>query len=322
MSAEPAGESRLREAGDPAIDASPGEQFGLMSAVEILRCVPTQELTFPVVTLIHVLSGKIDLCTDVAIQRLAPGSAVALGSYKRHQLLPLSPSRLWVIYADEPFIRAQMRWLLRPRQRVRRGVHPDDWDGNSLVLTPGIDSLRRLEPIWRQLSMLPDTCSSPEEMSIRTIELLARWVGVVAPVFLTEENRSLHLPTRNQVPASGRQANPAMIGHVGRAARLLRERMDEPWTVASLAQELALSRTHLTRLFSTHMGVSPMRFLTEVRLTEFSRLIDETDLSVHQAAQTVGWADPRVASAWFSRRFGVTPTRYRHRLPATRGETA
>ncbi|MGD7731614.1 helix-turn-helix transcriptional regulator [Propionibacteriaceae bacterium G57] len=98
--------------------------------------------------------------------------------------------------------------------------------------------------------------------------------------------------------------------------------MGEPWTVTSLAQELALSRTHLTRLFSTHMGASPMRFLTEVRLTEFSRLIDETDLSVHQASQAVGWADPRVASAWFSRRFGVTPTRYRHRLPATRSETA
>ena len=54
-----------------------------------------------------------------------------------------------------------------------------------------------------------------------------------------------------------------------------------------------------------------MRLLTELRVTEFARLIEETDLSATRAAKDVGWNDPRVASHWFRRRYGLTPTQYR-----------
>ncbi|AWD25367.1 helix-turn-helix domain-containing protein [Micrococcus luteus] len=53
-----------------------------------------------------------------------------------------------------------------------------------------------------------------------------------------------------------------------------------------------------------------------LRLTEFARLIEETDISVMRAASEVGWSDPRVASHWFHRRYGITPTQYR-RTPHT-----
>lgn len=56
-----------------------------------------------------------------------------------------------------------------------------------------------------------------------------------------------------------------------------------------------------------------MRFLTELRLTTFTRLIEETNLSVARAAHAVGWSDPRIASNWFLRRYGMTPTEYRSR---------
>ncbi|MCV7563979.1 helix-turn-helix transcriptional regulator, partial [Micrococcus luteus] len=79
---------------------------------------------------------------------------------------------------------------------------------------------------------------------------------------------------------------------------------------------LSLSRTHLTRMFVQHAGAAPMRLLTELRLTEFARLIEETDISVMRAASEVGWSDPRVASHWFHRRYGITPTQYR-RTPHT-----
>ena len=62
---------------------------------------------------------------------------------------------------------------------------------------------------------------------------------------------------------------------------------------------------------STKSRFPPMRYLTEIRLTEFTRLIDETDWTVARAAGAVGWRDPRVASRWFSRRYGITPSQYR-----------
>nr|WP_243752443.1 helix-turn-helix transcriptional regulator [Leucobacter weissii] len=89
--------------------------------------------------------------------------------------------------------------------------------------------------------------------------------------------------------------------------------MSERWTVQLLADEVALSRSHLTRLFVRHLGVAPMRFLVEIRLTEFTRFIDESDLPVATAARRVGWDDARVAAYWFKRRYGVGPTQFRRR---------
>ncbi|GAA2583950.1 hypothetical protein GCM10009862_23810 [Microbacterium binotii] len=51
--------------------------------------------------------------------------------------------------------------------------------------------------------------------------------------------------------------------------------------------------------------------LIELRLTEFTRLIEETDLTITEAARSVGWNDPRVATIRFQRRYGITPSRYR-----------
>ncbi|MFF2267410.1 helix-turn-helix transcriptional regulator [Cellulosimicrobium cellulans] len=87
--------------------------------------------------------------------------------------------------------------------------------------------------------------------------------------------------------------------------------MDEFWDLPTLARAATMSRAHLTRLFARHVGIAPMRYLAEIRLTEFARLVEETDLSIGQAARMVGWADPRVASARFYRRFGLTPSRFR-----------
>ncbi|MFI8633682.1 helix-turn-helix transcriptional regulator [Microbacterium sp. NPDC077663] len=87
--------------------------------------------------------------------------------------------------------------------------------------------------------------------------------------------------------------------------------MAEPWTVSQLSSEIAVSRAHLTRVFTRQVGVAPMRFLIEARLTEFTRLIEETDLPVSDASRQVGWKDARVAAVWFRKRFGITPTQYR-----------
>ena len=185
-----------------------------------------------------------------------------------------------------------------------------DWDGAPRVLHLGLSALRALEPIWRQMSLLRDEATPPEIVAVRTVELFARAAEQALPVLLAPHERSAS-PAGQQMPISGRLTEPELVGHVGRAIQLLRERMAEPWTVLRLAAAVSVSRTHLTRLFVTHTGAAPMVYLRELRLTEFTRLLEESDLSVASAAAQVGWTDARVASAWFRRRFGTTPSRYR-----------
>lgn len=291
-------------------EVGPVQLGQLLTAVESVRTERTHRAVFSHAKIIHVVEGAVDVETSSSAHRLTPGMSLALGSARWCRLWPRARVRLWTVYVDENFLRTQMAWFLPDPTRVQVGLHPDEWDGRPMVLTPGLSAMRLLEPVWRQMSVLDDGTHTPEAVAIRTVELFARWVSLIVPIFLSPETRGLKL-TRLQVPVNGRLTDFGMVGHVGRSTQILRERMNEPWTVGKLASAVALSRTHLTRLFVTYTGVPPMRFLTEIRLTEFTRLIEETELSVAAAARTVGWNDPRVGSAWFYRRFGMTPSLYR-----------
>lgn len=289
-------------------------------AIEMVRQLPTVRAVFPQVKIVNVVDGACEIRTAYGSTVLHAGSAVAICASQWCQLVPEPEVRIWTIFSDETLWRTQMAWFLPVKQRVRPGVHPDDWDGTPLVFHVGKTRLGVLEPIWRQLSLLHEGRESLELVAAHTIELLARWAAVVLPIFLTADGHADDLVDVWR-PITGRLTDPAMVGHIRKAADLLRARLAEPWTVATLARELALSPTHLTRLFARHAGAAPMRYLTEIRLTEFTRLIEETDMSVARAARSVGWNDPRIASEWFQRRFGITPSQYRA-TPHTHGESA
>ncbi|MBN9178772.1 MAG: helix-turn-helix transcriptional regulator [Microbacterium sp.] len=246
---------------------------------------------------------------------------LALGAGQWCSMRPMPSVRVWTLYVDEAFLRAQMSWVLLDARRVVRGAHPDEWDGSALVLTPGIEALQCCEPLWRQISLMDQT-TTPELTATRMIRLFSRAIEYTLPALLVEPNgETTSAYPRGSFPVKGTLTQPPLAPQVRRSTDLLRVKMAEPWTVHRLAAEVAMSRTHLTRLFSMQVGVAPMRFLTEVRLTEFTRLIEETRMSVASAAQSVGWADSRVAAGWFRRRFGIGPSEYRrHPHPTCIGD--
>lgn len=258
--------------------------------------------------IVHVLEGSARVETALGTHELSSGSAFALGAGRWCSLVPLRAVRVWTIYVDEEFLRAQMGWALPVRSRVIPGMHPLDWTGAPLVLKPGIDNLRRIEPIWRQLSVINSSNLPPEKAAARAVALFAWAVELSVEALVVSDLAGIEAAGRSPVQGT---LSSSSAGQAGLAARALRSRMAEAWSVERLAGEVALSRTHLTRLFSVEYGIAPIRFLTEVRLTEFTRLIEETDLTVEAAARAVGWTDSRVAAIWFRRRFGVSPSQFR-----------
>jgi AraC-like DNA-binding protein len=275
----------------------------------MVRTIPTNRAVFVHAKIVHAMAGAVDIETAQGTSVLLPGMSLALGSGQWCRIKPQPRVRLWTVYIEEDLLRLCMARFLPDPERVRAGLHPGDWDGRPIVMSPGLPVLHRVEPIWRQLSVLRDGDLPPEVVAVRSIELFARWVGVVLPTFVTSEHSAEESSFRT--PIEGRLTDSSVIGQTGKAARLLREHMEQPWTASALARAVALSRSQLTRMFVIRTGIAPMRFLTEVRLTEFTRLIEETDLSVALAARKVGWRDARVASSWFSRRYGATPSQYR-----------
>lgn len=86
----------------------------------------------------------------------------------------------------------------------------------------------------------------------------------------------------------------------------------EPLTIEAMAETLGYNRAYLSRLFKRHTGVTPIAFLTRIRVDRAKRLLRERpELTVEQVASSVGFQDALYFSKQFRRAFGETPTGYR-----------
>jgi AraC-like DNA-binding protein len=94
---------------------------------------------------------------------------------------------------------------------------------------------------------------------------------------------------------------------VGAALSAVHTRPERPWTVASLAAEARCSRAALARRFTALVGVPPMTYLTEWRLSCAADLLTRTDATLETIAREVGYAGPFALSAAFKRVRGVSP---------------
>jgi transcriptional regulator GlxA family with amidase domain len=89
--------------------------------------------------------------------------------------------------------------------------------------------------------------------------------------------------------------------------------MDEPWTLDALAEQAHLSRSQLVRSFDATVRMSPMAYLRQMRVERMARLLASTDMSIAEAARSVGWKNQFHASQCFHAAYGVSPTEFRRR---------
>jgi AraC-like DNA-binding protein len=103
------------------------------------------------------------------------------------------------------------------------------------------------------------------------------------------------------------QADPV----VGRALSMLHNNPAHPWTVASLAAEVGVSRAALARRFAELVGEPPMTFLAGWRLALAADLLLEPDATVGAVARQVGYGTSFALSTAFKRVRGVSPREHR-----------
>lgn len=95
------------------------------------------------------------------------------------------------------------------------------------------------------------------------------------------------------------------------AVRLMHSRLAQPWSLDALAEEIHLSRSQMVRAFNATVGMGPMAYLRQMRVQEMAQLLVSTDLSIGEAARSVGWRNQFHASQCFHAHYGVSPTEFR-----------
>jgi AraC-like DNA-binding protein len=98
---------------------------------------------------------------------------------------------------------------------------------------------------------------------------------------------------------------------VGKCLGLMHSRVDHPWTIAKLADEVGTSRSALSERFTSYLAEPPMTYLTRWRLQLASRNLTRTSKGVAEIASEVGYESEAAFNRAFKRQFGVPPARYR-----------
>jgi AraC-like DNA-binding protein len=98
---------------------------------------------------------------------------------------------------------------------------------------------------------------------------------------------------------------------VGNALALLHKQPAHPWTIASLANEVGVSRSVLAERFRHYLSDTPMGYLTRWRLQLAAQLLTSTSKSVAEVANDVGYESEPSFNRAFKRQFDLPPAQFR-----------
>ena len=98
---------------------------------------------------------------------------------------------------------------------------------------------------------------------------------------------------------------------LARVVEYLRANVESAVTLANIAQVACLSPHHFLRLFKHAVGVTPYRYLGELRIQHAKRLLTTSDQSIDAIAYRLHFSDSANFSRAFRRHAGVSPTTYR-----------
>ncbi len=103
---------------------------------------------------------------------------------------------------------------------------------------------------------------------------------------------------------------------VGQSLALLHKQPAYPWTVASLARRVGLSRTRLAERFRHFLGESSMAYLAQWRLKLGAEILQSTEDSVAEVAAAVGYGSEAAFNRAFKREFACPPAQFRRKRKA------
>ena len=167
-----------------------------------------------------------------------------------------------------------------PSQLLRRSQELGGW-----VYPGGADALREA---MDALSADPDGIP-PQDASAAVYRALTRLYGTGTMARKQED----HLPQVVEIALKVLQQDFAFLDGVG-----------------DLAQRLHVSQEYLTRTFRTHVGMTPGKYLNQVRLEHAKLLLQQGDHSIAFVADACGFANGNYFARVFRSCVGVSPSVY------------
>lgn len=121
--------------------------------------------------------------------------------------------------------------------------------------------------------------------------------------------------------SSGSRASSGLMrgladARIGPALRALHAAPERAWSVVELAGEAGLSRSAFFPRFSRIVGVPPMAYLANWRMTLAKHMLRADRLEIFEIAERLGYGSTSAFSTAFARHVGHSPARYARAVAA------
>ncbi|MBH5317684.1 helix-turn-helix transcriptional regulator [Paenibacillus sp. GSMTC-2017] len=99
---------------------------------------------------------------------------------------------------------------------------------------------------------------------------------------------------------------------IDEAIAFIQRNLYDPLTLDQLASHVAYSPYHFARLFKERMGISPLYYVSSMRLQRAKDLLLRTHLSVRDISLEIGQQSLGTFTTRFTERVGMTPAHFRN----------
>jgi AraC-like DNA-binding protein len=128
---------------------------------------------------------------------------------------------------------------------------------------------------------------------------------------------AMHLLSRVAVRDADEDSPGASLAErLEKARQLILERSDRPLRVTEIARAVGLGHSRFRQVFARECGTGAREFHAEARLRRACDLLANTELSVKQVAELLGFSSAFHFCHAFKRRLGVPPSRWKTKRDA------
>ncbi|WP_299974639.1 AraC family transcriptional regulator [uncultured Pseudoteredinibacter sp.] len=129
----------------------------------------------------------------------------------------------------------------------------------------------------------------------------------LSEIMLIQVIRATLNNTEEKIPFLSAFADARM----NRVLAAIHENPAHDWTVENLGQLVNMSRSSFSSSFTELTTMSPLQYIIFVRLERASRLLLESDTSLIQVAESIGYRSEAAFSQAFKKQFGMRPGEFR-----------
>lgn len=228
--------------------------------------------------------------------RLKAGAVLAIGEKERYAYSSCS---------SRPF---KSSMIVFPRAMTRSLNHDVLDEGESTDHSPAIRTgLLKPDPALRTQLHAMSRVVQDNPTAHEAIEEQATLVAAsLMAVQQTDANRP------DQLDSVKRTTREELCRRLKRAVTIMHDAYeDSSLNLAALAREACIARHHFVRVFSAAYGVTPLRYLGEVRMEAAGRLLESMDVTATEVAEAVGFSNRSAFQRKFRQYFGMTPAAWK-----------